>query len=153
MLYLSKNFTLDEFVKSDTAKKYHIDNKPNKEQLINMIKFCRDFLQPFRDKINTPIMISSGFRCKKLNDILKGVKNSQHLFLNNSGAVDIYCKKYTTLELYKWVKNNDILFDQLILERPDTNKKGWVHISYNLISYKNRKEKLIYDGLKYKKDI
>ena len=85
---LSKNFTLNEFLRSDTASRYKIDNKPNEEQLDNL-SFVAEQLEIIRSYYNKPIFISSGFRTKELNTLLKGSKTSQHM---QGLAVDINLK-------------------------------------------------------------
>ena len=37
-------------------------------------------LQELRDKVNRPLTISSGFRCKRHNAAIGGAKNSQHMY-------------------------------------------------------------------------
>lgn len=85
---MTKNFKLSEFLRSDTASRYNIDNKPNKEQLDNL-SFVSEQLEVIRSYYNKPIFISSGFRTKELNTLLKGSKTSQHM---QGLAVDINLK-------------------------------------------------------------
>ena len=76
---LSKNFTLRELTKSETASRYGIDNKPNPEFTVNLQNLCETVLQPIRDEYKKPIVVSSGYRCPLLNKIVKGVPGSDHL--------------------------------------------------------------------------
>ena len=82
---MTEHFTLNEFLRSDTASRYKIDNTPNKEQLEN-IEFVARQLEIIRSYYNKPMFISSGFRTKELNTLLKGSKTSQHM---QGLAVDI----------------------------------------------------------------
>ena len=74
---LSKNFTLSEITKSNTAKRLGINNAPDKEHLKNMQVLIRDLIQPMRDAIG-PIRISSGYRNPHLNRAIGGSTKSQH---------------------------------------------------------------------------
>jgi hypothetical protein len=87
-------------------------------------------------------VISSGFRCVKLNNAIGGVPNSQHV---TGRACDFTVKGYTVKQVFDWCRNpaNGLVFDQLINE-----KNQWVHISFNINA--NRKETLVYDGKIYK---
>ena len=70
---MTENFKLKEFLRSDTASRYKIDNTPNKEQLDNL-SFVAEQLEVIRSYYNKPIFISSGFRTQELNTLLKGSK-------------------------------------------------------------------------------
>ena len=75
-MYITKNFTREELVASATAKRLGIDNTPNKEQEANLYLLAYYILQPLRDRYGNPIRISSGFRCKALNNAVGGVPTS-----------------------------------------------------------------------------
>ena len=70
-------FTIKEMTESQTAKLYHIDNTPTKEVVENLKKVMY-ILDLVRAHIEKPIYINSGYRCKKLNEIIGGVTNSMH---------------------------------------------------------------------------
>lgn len=126
---INLNFTLSELIKSDTAIKNNINNLPDLkslDNLLNLIVFC---LQPLRDKIQRPIIISSGYRCNKLNLLIGGANNSQHLL---GCAADFKIQGMTIPAAIDFIKNSGIEFDQLINEYDK-----WIHISYS--KGKNRK--------------
>ena len=75
---LSKNLTLDEATKSATAIKNGISNKPSGEHLSNLIQIASKIFQPVRDHFQKPIIVSSGYRSKALNDLIGGASGSQH---------------------------------------------------------------------------
>jgi len=52
---LSKNFTLQELTKSDTAVRKGIDNNPNSDQIAKLQLLCDNILQPVRDHFG-PVM-------------------------------------------------------------------------------------------------
>ena len=74
---LSKNFTLSEITKSNTAKRLGIDNGPNKEHLQNIQVLVNNLIQPMRSALG-PIRISSGYRNPQLNHAIGGSSRSQH---------------------------------------------------------------------------
>ena len=125
---LTEHFTLEELTYSYTAKQYNIDNRPNKFQISELTRLCKNILEPIRQKTGKPIIISSGYRCKELNDRIGGAKNSDHTV---ACAVDIRCKGMTVKELFdvivEMIKNEEIEVRQLI----DENDYSWVHVSQN----------------------
>lgn len=124
---LSKNFTLEEFIRSRTAESMGIDNVPKDEEVIeNMKALCLEVLQPLRDYVGAPIHINSGYRCKALNEALDGVKGSQHL---SGQAADIHVENTEHLLKMMHFIMDETDFDQLIWEK---NKAGvqWLHVSH-----------------------
>lgn len=137
------NFTLQELIKSETATANKINNYPLDVKIFdNLMILIVECLQPIRNMVCKPMIISSGFRCPKLNKIVGGKDNSQHL---TGQAVDFQIKDFTTKEAYEYIKKGGFYYDQLILEY--SKGKTWVHISYN--KGKNRRQNLIYQNGKY----
>ena len=70
-------FTIKEMTYSQTAKLYHIDNTPTKEVFENLKKamYILDMVRVYMEK---PIFVNSGYRCKKLNEMVGGVQESMH---------------------------------------------------------------------------
>ena len=123
---LSKNFSLEEMLSSDTARRCGIDNKPQSEEVVeNLRALCLEVLQPLRDHLGRPVTITSGYRCKELNKRVGGVRNSQHL---KGEAADIRVKNREELiEMMKFLMD-ETQFDQLIWEKAGATE--WVHVSY-----------------------
>lgn len=138
---MSLNFTISELIKSDAAAKYNINNMPDIYSLDNMLNLIWYCLQPLRNKLGKPIIITNGFRCfalwKKLDELgLNPSKTSQHL---KGQAADLIVNGMTQEALFNFIKKADVEFDQLIWEQ-DNN---CVHISF--VKRKNRKQVLIRD--------
>jgi hypothetical protein len=132
---LSKNLRLGEATKSATAIKHGINNKPSGEHLSNLIQIANKIFQPVRDHFNEPIIVSSGYRSKALNDLIGGASGSQHSkgqALDLDGSVE-------NAYIFEFIKNN-LEFDQLIWEFGDEENPDWVHVSYK--SENNRGEVL-----------
>ena len=133
---LTKNFTLEEMCKSVTAKKLRIRNVPSPDCIKNLQALCENVLQPLRDGLCEPVIINSGYRCSKLNQVVGGTSSSQHL---KGEAADIRCRDFLyAKKIYTWIMDN-CEFDQLILETK--GKSMWVHVSYTT-SGKNRQQAL-----------
>ena len=79
-IYLSPHFKLNEFTKSRTARENGIDNTPPPEAVENLRALCSHTLEPLREALGLPIIITSGYRCKALNErITHHSATSQHM--------------------------------------------------------------------------
>lgn len=109
-------FTIEELCYSATAKRLGIDNSPNKEVVENLNKLVENVLDPLREKYGKPIMVSSGYRCEKLNKAVGGAAKSQHL---TGKAVDICVagNNRKTRRLFDLLVENNMPYDQVILEK------------------------------------
>lgn len=125
------NFKISELIHSDTAVAYKINNMPDINSLDCMLDLICDCLQPIRDKLKKPMIITSGYRCPALNRAVGGVTSSQH---TKGQAVDFHVNGMTIKEVIDFVIKSGVPFDQLLKEN------GWVHISY--IKGNNRRQVL-----------
>jgi len=127
MVKLSKNFSLAEFTKSQTAIRKGIDNTPAERHLENAKLLFEKVVQPVRDNFG-PTVINSGYRGPALNEAVGGSSKSQHC---KGEAVDIECPGKGNYDVASWIESN-LDFDQLILEfyTPGIPDSGWVHVSY-----------------------
>ena len=110
-------FTIKEMTKSETAEVYHIDNTPS-EKVIENLKKVMYILDMVRTYMGKPILINSGYRCKKLNEMIGGVQNSMH---SKGLAADFRTKEKEDL---------DIMFEFLKKKKKDFK-------IIELIRYKN----------------
>ena len=79
-IQLSPHFKLKEFTKSRTARQHGIDNAPPPEAVENLRALCIHTLEPLREALGLPIIITSGYRCKVLNErITHHSATSQHM--------------------------------------------------------------------------
>ena len=69
-------FSMTELLKSDTANKYKISNIPNGEEMNNLLNLIYYVLQPLRIYLNKPVIITSGYRCAKVNKLVGGAVDS-----------------------------------------------------------------------------
>ena len=124
---LSRNFTLSELIKSDTAIRRGINNNPNAEQIEKLKALCENILQPVRDHFGR-VKVTSGFRSSELCVAIGSSVNSQHA---KAEAADFEVLGVDNAEVADWVKMN-CETDQLILEfyTPGEPNSGWIHASY-----------------------
>ena len=74
-----KYFCVEEMISSATALREGIDNRPSKCAYHLLHVLVDQLLDPIREAWGKPIIVSSGYRCKELNALVGGVKNSHHL--------------------------------------------------------------------------
>lgn len=116
---LSDHFTLAEMVVSQDAARFGIDNTPDDAQIDNLRRLCR-VLETVRATLQSPIIVSSGFRSKELNRIVRGRRRSAHL---QGLAADIIVPAYgNPLAVCRAIERSGIPYDQVIHEFG-----GWCH--------------------------
>ena len=124
---LSRNFSLQELIKSDTAIRKGLNNNPNAGQIEKLKELCENILQPVRDHFGR-VKVTSGFRSSELCVAIGSSVNSQHA---RAEAADFEVMGVDNAELADWIYKN-LSFDQLILEfyTPGEPNSGWIHSSY-----------------------
>ena len=124
---LSNNFSLAEQVKSQTAERKGIHNKPETDAVENLIHLAETVLQPVREHFGKPVAISSGYRSPALCEAIGSSSKSQHA---KGEAADFEIHGVDNKELATWISKNTS-FDQLILEFyvPGDPNSGWVNCS------------------------
>jgi hypothetical protein len=135
---LSPHFKLSEFTESLTAEKHGIVNVPGPEAVENLKRLCKGCLEPLREELGLPVVVTSGFRSKELNSLLAhSSSTSQHMqgraadFYVGRGSRELLIKAFREILL-----NPKIDFDQLILY------PTFIHVSY-VSKEKNRRGILI----------
>lgn len=136
---LSPHFTLAEMCESRTAEKHGIVNVAPEEAVENLRALCQHTLEPLREALGLPIVITSGYRTKALNEILvHAARKSQHM---EGRAADFYVSGHTDstdntdisglsarellIKAFRTIiLNEGIDFDQLILY------PSFIHVSY-----------------------
>lgn len=127
---LSQNFALHEFTKSQTASRRGIDNTPPPEHIENLRMLCERVLQPLRETIKVPIIVTSGYRSPELNEAIGGSATSHHC---KGMAADIEALHLDNRRLAMLIESLHLPYTQLILECYESGKpnSGWVHVSYD----------------------
>lgn len=125
---MAKYFTLKELCASNTAKQFGISNSPSPIETKNLYQLM-EVLDDIREKWGSPIKVTSGYRCPKLNKLVGGSATSVHKigFAADLQPMNGEMDEFITFML-KWAKTAS--FDQLLLERSGVTR--WVHIGlYN----------------------
>lgn len=132
-IQLSEHFKLSEFTRSETAQRNYITNNPDTQVIENLQNLVSRVLEPARKELNEPIIITSGYRSKKLNKLVGGVYNSQHMF-GEAADIRIINADYAN-KLIAILQKNEYI-DQLLYEH--SGKTVWIHVS-TTTRYPNRK--------------
>ena len=131
---ITQHFTLEEFERSATARCLGISNTIPQSLIPSITNLCTEILEPLRMFVAQPVVISSGYRCPRLNSAVGGSPTSQHM---RGEACDIRIPSVKEgKEWMRWIMDNTS-FDQLIWER---NAQGtfWIHVSCKLRAEDNR---------------
>lgn len=118
---MAKYFTMAEMTRSETASRLKINNTPDaptRERLETLMTY----LDKIREEARCPLYVNSGYRCKKLNRIVGGVGNSQHM---RGEAADLDTRTGHNKDLFDLIIKIGG-FDQLIWE----NGGRWIHVSH-----------------------
>ena len=154
---ISKNITLLELTKSNTATRLGISNTPDKEGIHKLRLLATELLQPLRNAVG-PLRVTSGYRSESLNKAIGGSNNSQH---TKCEAVDLqFVKrgKMDNMKIFNAIINHALEFDQCILEfggataEKDSDNPDWIHLSWKvtenrrqiLVAYKDENNKTKY---------
>lgn len=156
--YFSPHFTYNEFVRSQLAARYGIDNRTRDKEIIAAAQLlAKHVLEPIREKFG-PFSPTSWHRCEKLEWMLcrrqfeRWYKKSK--YADDSASIEVAWEDYfskkshpkgeaadivlpycSALKLFDWIYNHIKDFDQLILEgRPGND---WVHVSFRKDSNRN----------------
>ena len=126
---LTRNFSLEELVKSETALRKGLDNTPDEGSVRNLTVLAENVLQPVRDAFGKGVKVNSGYRHPDVNAAVGGSRTSDHC---KGMAADIEIPGVANHELATWIEQH-LKFTQVILEFytkgvPDS---GWVHVSYD----------------------
>ena len=152
-MLLSKNFSLEELTKSQTATRKGIDNTPDPSHQANLKSLCACILQPIRDHFSQVVTVSSGYRSQELCLAIGSKTTSQHA---KGEAADFEIFGVSNKELADYIHEH-LDYDQLILEywKESDPNSGWVHCSYSegnnrkqyLKAYKDENNKTCYQPM------
>jgi len=134
---MTPHFTLAELTATSHRQ---FDNTPNEEETANLQKLA-EFLERVKEALDgKPVMISSGYRSKPVNDSVGSSDKSQH---RTGCAADFKVPGMTPDQVVRAIIAAGLPFDQIIREFSDpVAGGGWTHVS---ISDTPRKQALIID--------
>jgi len=128
ILSLTKDFTLQEMVRSEKAIELKISEQfnPSAEVILALRDLCINLLQPLRDHLGV-IDIDSGWRCPRLNAAIGGVGNSWHVLGEAADCKHPVEDGFDNMAIIHAVLELKLPFDQMI----DEKNLEWVHLSYS----------------------
>lgn len=122
-MQLTRNFSLEQLIYSETAQRERIDNTPGPD-IVKNLRLLAKGLEQVQVLTGFPLEISSAYRCPELNRRVSGAISSQH---TQGLAADFTCPEFgPPVDVIKAIRNSGIDFDQCILEYAK-----WVHISFS----------------------
>lgn len=128
---LTANFSLDEFLVSDTAEALGIENTPTKEHRQRIAEVTAPGMQIIRDEIGRSIIMTSAYRNPTVNKAVGGVATSAHPqgWATDSRAAALTPFAYASriAEMMKPGGKLHGMVDQLILE----SSRNIVHVSFD----------------------
>lgn len=127
---LSRNFTLAEMVRSQTASRRGVDNTPPPLVIEALRQLCVHVLEPVRLHYERPVIVTSGYRSPAVNSAIGGSGTSQH---SQGEAADFTVHGVSNIEVCRWMEKN-LTYDQLIYE---FGESGWIHASYRASRLRN----------------
>lgn len=143
---MNSYFTIPELCCSSSYPKLVEIPKEGSLEYNNLLNLINNLLNPVREKLGKPIIVTSGFRNKKLNAAVNGAKNSNH---TTGCAADIHTGNDSTdnVSIATALISLEIPFDELICEGAVFNKAGelvsckWVHVA---LRQNNNRKKFLY---------
>lgn len=122
-MQLSPNFSLEELIRSDMASRLGINNAPTDQALMNLHQLAGQLEGVRRALGDVPLLVSSGYRCGKLNRVTPGsAPNSAHTL---GFAADFTAPAFgSPLAICRALAADRVRFDQLIWEY-----EAWCHFS------------------------
>ena len=121
-----KYFTLQELTASATAKRKGIDNTPSPEVTARLTALVANVLDPLREAWGKPIVVTSGYRCPKLNRAVGGAARSQHCKGEAADIRTLSNRRWENRQLFDLIRKLGLPYDQLI----DEYDYSWIHVSY-----------------------
>jgi len=131
-----KYYTMSELTSSPTARRKGIDNTPNGVQRAALTALVTNILDPLREAYGKPIVVTSGFRCPRLNRAVGGVAKSQHMKGEAADIRTLSDRPSDNKKLFDLIIKLGLPFDQCI----DEYGYNWIHVSYT--SQGNRRQVL-----------
>lgn len=124
----SKYFTLNEMTASPTAKRKGINNTPAADIVANLQRLVTNVLDPLREEWGAPIIVTSGYRCVRLNAVVGGARSSQHVYGQAADIRTVSDRPEDNKKLRDLLIELNLPFDQLI----DEYGCDWIHVSHKI---------------------
>lgn len=137
-IQFTPHFELKEFTESATARRHGIANEPPFEAIENLKHLCVFTLEPLREELGSPLIITSGYRSKAVNDLITHHSStSQHMkgqaadfYVGHTDSTDntensVASRRELLINAFRQIITSEIIdYDQLILY------PTFIHVSY-----------------------
>lgn len=137
-IQFTPHFELKEFTESATARRHGIANEPPFEAVENLKHLCVFTLEPLREALGLPLIITSGYRSKAVNDLITHHSStSQHMkgqaadfYVGHTDSTDntensVASRRELLINAFRQIITSEIIdYDQLILY------PTFIHVSY-----------------------
>lgn len=137
-IQFTPHFELKEFTESATARRHGIANEPPFEAVENLKALCVFTLEPLREELGSPLIITSGYRSKAVNDLITHHSStSQHMkgqaadfYVGHTDSTDnteksVASRRELLIRAFRLIITSEIIdYDQLILY------PTFIHVSY-----------------------
>lgn len=127
---------MQELTASATARRMGINNTPARFERENLVALVDNILDPLREAWGAPIIVTSGYRCHQLNQVVGGARSSQHCTGQAADIRTLSDRPEDNRKLRDLIVSLDLPYDQLI----DEFQCDWIHVSFR--SGKQRRQKL-----------
>lgn len=128
---LSEHITLEQFTRSESATRAHIEEQFNPPQ--NLIDAAKALCENVIEKLLLlfpDLHINSGYRAPRTNALVGGSATSQHC---KCEAADLSTSK-GNIKIAQAIISANIPFDQMIVEGGSMEKPAWIHVSYSKLA-------------------
>lgn len=126
---LSPHFSLAEMTVSQTAIRRDIDNTPPAEIVENLATLCREVLEPIRSMEGVPLTVSSGYRCPRLNEAIRGSLKSRHM---HGLAADFTIHGQLVTDTFRAIQKLDRSKPDFPLDKAILEFGRWIHVQMPL---------------------
>lgn len=110
---LTAHFTFEELTRTDIADLQNKNRKMGESIKGKLIRLA-EWAETLRSVLKVPLIVTSGYRCGKLNERVGGSATSQH---TKAEAIDFIPSGLWVREAFVRLKDSNAQFGQLILER------------------------------------
>lgn len=130
MSKISPHITLEMVTKSQTATRNNVKEQfnPSQDIINNLSDLALNVIEKLLIMFPN-LIISSGYRCEKLNALIGGANSSQH---TKGQAVDLQITGKSNIEIAKSILHARIPYDQMIIEGGTMDRPAWIHVSYKM---------------------
>lgn len=119
---LTEHFTFEELTRTDIAD-LQAKNRKLAESLKGKIIRLAEWAETLRAVLKVPLIVTSGYRCEKLNERVGGSATSQH---TKAEAIDFRPQGIEAEAAFRKIAASTVSFGQMILEK--RGGKPFLHI-------------------------